>query len=68
MEDVSYGVYLYGWPIQKLLDWYFPLASPFALLPIALVLSGAAGYASWHLVESPWLKRRNKSQAAAEGA
>lgn len=26
--DISYGLYLYGWPTQKLLLWYFPLLSP----------------------------------------
>ena len=62
MDDVSYGLYLYGWPIQKLLDWYFPTVSPFVLLLAALVMSSLAGYASWHLVESMWLKRERNSK------
>lgn len=67
LPDVSYGVYLYGWPIQKILvaagvrdGW-----SLFALaLPISLVL----GYASHRLVERPavsWGRRMLASPAPA---
>jgi peptidoglycan/LPS O-acetylase OafA/YrhL len=61
--DVSYGLYLYGWPIQKLLDWYFPTISPWVLLPVALLLSISAGYASWRLVEAPFLNRKRATLA-----
>lgn len=55
MRDISYGLYLYGWPIQKLLNWYFPLASPWLLLLPALISSSIAGLASWHFVESRFI-------------
>ena len=60
--DVSYGVYIYGWPIQQLLwpigrdsaaHW---LVNTALAIPLALML----GWASWLLVEKPALalKRR----------
>jgi peptidoglycan/LPS O-acetylase OafA/YrhL len=57
LPDISYGLYLYGWPTQKLLNWYFPTASVWLLLVATVGLASLAGYASWHLVEAPWLKR-----------
>lgn len=58
LTDISYGLYLYGWPIQKLLLWYFPAVSVWLLLAATAGLASLAGYLSWHLVEAPWLKRR----------
>ena len=54
--DVSYGVYLYGWPVQNLCVWYFPHISPWVLFAVAWPLALALGFASWHLVESPCLR------------
>lgn len=59
-DDISYGLYLYGWPIQKLLVLYFPTASPWLLLLPALVLASLAGYLSWNLVEKHFLKRASR--------
>jgi peptidoglycan/LPS O-acetylase OafA/YrhL len=61
-DDISYGLYLYGWPIQKLLLWFFPTASPWLLLLPALALAGLAGYLSWNLVEKRFLKRTSKTR------
>jgi peptidoglycan/LPS O-acetylase OafA/YrhL len=50
-NDVSYGVYLYGWPAQKLFLWYLP-AAPLAGQAIGtLGVSLLLGWASWHLIE-----------------
>lgn len=55
LPDVSYGVYLYGWPVQKLLIFWWP-ALPFQLVFLAsLILCLALGYASWMAVERPML-------------
>ncbi len=57
-SDVSYGVYLYGWPIQKLIIWVVPdLAVPLIFL-CSLGLSMLAGYLSWHLVEKRFMRNR----------
>lgn len=61
-HDVSYGVYIYGWPIQQLLTMAgfsaLGLAPYLALsfVPIALV-----AYASARLVEEPALRLRHRT-------
>jgi peptidoglycan/LPS O-acetylase OafA/YrhL len=55
LPDVSYGVYLYGWPIQKLIIWWFPACSPWLLFFVSAVAAIAAGWASWNLVEKRFM-------------
>ncbi|MDF7810496.1 acyltransferase [Hymenobacter sp. YC55] len=55
MSDISYGVYLYGWPIQKLLEWYFPTVSVWVLVVVAFGLCCVMGAASWHLIEKHFI-------------
>jgi peptidoglycan/LPS O-acetylase OafA/YrhL len=54
--DLSYGVYLYGWPIQQLLLFYTGQAlPPLALFVLALAISYATAWLSWTCVERPCL-------------
>jgi peptidoglycan/LPS O-acetylase OafA/YrhL len=50
-SDLSYGVYLWGFPVQQTLLWLIPeqstLFNQAASLAVALLL----GFVSWHLVE-----------------
>lgn len=59
MPDVSYGVYLYGWPIQKLILWYFPATTPAVLFIVSALMSLLLGAASWYAVEKPFMKLRS---------
>jgi peptidoglycan/LPS O-acetylase OafA/YrhL len=61
LPDVSYGVYLYGWPIQKLLLWYMPSLTPWALFGIAAPAAILAGAGSWFLIEKPALRFKGPS-------
>jgi peptidoglycan/LPS O-acetylase OafA/YrhL len=61
LPDVSYGVYLYAWPIQKLLLWYFPGMSPWSLSVFAAFGAVLAGVLSWYLIEKPALKFKGPS-------
>lgn len=67
-NDISYGVYLYGWPIQKLVWWYFPtMPLPLALAATA-VLAVGFGWASWLCIERPalrWGRRISGRRVAA---
>jgi peptidoglycan/LPS O-acetylase OafA/YrhL len=49
--DVSYGAYLYGWPVQKLLLWYFPLMSPWLLFVLSAIACITLGAISWSIIE-----------------
>jgi len=67
-NDVSYGIYLYAWPITKLLDWWFPNATLAFLIVATFALACACGWLSWLLIEKPAMKifrSRKKAVAAA---
>ncbi len=57
LPDISYGIYLYSFPIQALLTWWYPHTSPWLLLPVEIMGAIIAGLFSWYLVEKPLLHR-----------
>lgn len=72
--DISYGTYLYGFPVQVMIEWFLPGLPLAGHMLLALALSYGVAYASWTLVERPalslkdvaWsdLRRRSKAVAA----
>ncbi len=64
--DYSYGIYLYGFPIQQAIVAGTGILNPFALFfmttgPVTLLAMG-----SWHLVEKPTLRLRKGFSMAAK--
>jgi len=59
-HDISYGVYLYGWPSQQLVLHFAPGSSPLSVTFWATLLAGTLAVLSWRYVERPalGLKRR----------
>lgn len=53
--DISYGVYLYGWPIAIYLHWLNPALGPWELAALTLPLTFIAGALSWWGIEK-WAK------------
>ena len=53
--DLSYGIYLYGWPIQQTLHALWPELSGPALLAPALAVTLPVAALSWYGVERPAL-------------
>ena len=53
--DLSYGTYLYGWPVQQTLVQLFPGAAALSLLPLAVAISLIVAALSWYVVEKPAL-------------
>jgi peptidoglycan/LPS O-acetylase OafA/YrhL len=53
-NDISYGVYLYAWPIQNLSIKYLPGITPWGVLAISAAVSCVLGWASWVLIERRW--------------
>jgi len=49
--DPSYGVYLYGFPIQQTLFHFWPAMGPIDNAVASAVLSLLCGLGSWHLIE-----------------
>jgi peptidoglycan/LPS O-acetylase OafA/YrhL len=67
MGDWSYGAYLYGYPVQQVLAHFKLHEASFAgyVLACSIVTFALAGL-SWHLVEKPalrWKERAAKAQA-----
>ena len=58
--DLSYGVYLYGWPLQQALVALLPATGTALLLVPSLGLTALVAALSWHGIEKPALalKRR----------
>lgn len=55
--DFSYGVYLYGWPVQALVFYFFKdYIHPYSFFFIALPIAVLMAFLSWHIVEKPLLK------------
>ena len=54
--DISYGVYLYGWPVQMLLIWYIGDITPMGVFSTAMVICSVLGLVSWYSIEKPFLK------------
>lgn len=70
LPDISYGVYLYGWPLTKLAYWFYPSLSPWLATGAVLLLSATCGLISWYGVEKPFLslKSRTRQTALPQGA
>jgi peptidoglycan/LPS O-acetylase OafA/YrhL len=49
--DYSFGVYIYGFPIQQMANQLMPELTSYPSNLICLTLALAAGYLSWNLVE-----------------
>ena len=55
-SDISYGVYLWGWPAQQLMHLWFPDEGKIFNWVTATVLALLFGYASWHLIEKHFIR------------
>lgn len=63
--DYSYGVYLYGFPIQQTLVQVFGLREPLVLFALAIPPVTLLAMFSWHVVEKPTLRLRKGFSFAA---
>ena len=67
--DLSYGVYLFHWPIQQSVVHAFPsIDSWWLMLLISLPLTAVCAWLSWNLIEKPILLRKKPILAAVDRA
>jgi peptidoglycan/LPS O-acetylase OafA/YrhL len=57
-SDVSYGLYIYAFPVQQTTTWLLGPMTPTQNVAIALPVTLALAALSWRLVEKPGLDRR----------
>jgi peptidoglycan/LPS O-acetylase OafA/YrhL len=55
--DLSYGLYIYGWPVAQTILHFRPGLAPVELAALSLLCTVPFAVASWHLVERPGLGR-----------
>ena len=58
--DYSYGIYLYGFPMQQVVKVWLPHAPLIVQFAVALVLITLFAAFSWHWIEKPILKLRSR--------
>lgn len=68
-NDISYGVYIYAFPVQQLLVIAgLTMLDLFSFSLLALVLTIPLALASWYWVEKPMLRFRKRTPALAPAA
>jgi len=69
--DLSYGLYIYGWPSEQLAIWLQHGHAPWYLVFLpGLAIAAILAFLSWHLIEGPALrlKPRGPARVAATAA
>jgi peptidoglycan/LPS O-acetylase OafA/YrhL len=59
LGDLSYGTYLYGWPVEQVVRSMIGPTSGWTLFLISLPIAMACGWLSWHLVEKRAMRLKN---------
>lgn len=57
--DLSYGTFLYGWPVQKVLIHMFPAMGVIVHICFVVPITLAFAWLSWRLVEAPFLRLKS---------
>ncbi|MDB6173248.1 MAG: acyltransferase 3 [Chthoniobacteraceae bacterium] len=61
--DFSYGIYLYGFPVQQILVLFLaPLLNPYTLILLSIAILFPIAAMSWFLVERPCLTSRRRQR------
>ena len=62
--DLSYGVYLYGWPVQQLVKQATQSTDPWLMLALSAAITWSCAWMSYRLVERPALRLKAPLTAA----
>lgn len=70
--DLSYGLYLFGWPVQQMLRQFLDLRQPMVMFMISTLITGCLAWVLFRYVEKPamalrhpledWLSRSSPSR------
>ncbi len=59
--DISYGTYIYGWPVMQLMISFLPDLGQLQLFALTLVVLIPVAYLSWRCIEKPALAFKRRS-------
>jgi peptidoglycan/LPS O-acetylase OafA/YrhL len=65
--DISYGTYLYAWPIQNLLIRHISNISLWQVIALTVIGSSTLALLSWNLIEKPSLKLKSRTVFGTAG-
>ncbi len=69
MGDISYGVYLWAFPIQQIVIAHLlGLVVFWSSMLLASIVTTALALASWHFIERPALRLRTRGNSPPEAA
>ncbi len=60
LGDLSYGVYIYAWPVQQTAELLYPDNNPYENAALSVAVTLILAKLSWALVEKPSLKLKRK--------
>ena len=63
--DLSYGTYLFAWPVQQLVAMWDWASGPWSFIAISGTITLALAAGSWFLVEAPTMRRWSRSPRPA---
>jgi peptidoglycan/LPS O-acetylase OafA/YrhL len=69
--DLSYGLYIYGWPVEQCVVYFSGAAAPWwAVFLISTAITVPVAFLSWHLIEKRcrWRRRAAARPALAAAA
>lgn len=58
--DISYGLYIYAWPIQQAIAHSFPDGNAYTNMALSTLVVSVIAYLSWHFIESPILSKKQQ--------
>jgi peptidoglycan/LPS O-acetylase OafA/YrhL len=66
--DLSYGVYLYGWPVQQLVRVFSPVDTPWVTLALCLPITLVCAWLSHRFIEAPALRLKGPAWSGLQQA
>lgn len=58
--DLSYGIYIYGWPVKQLIIQFGLASTWYAVGALATVITLALAFLSWHVIEKVALSYKDR--------
>lgn len=58
--DISYGLYIYAFPVQQSIAYWIPQVRPLSMFMLSTAITVSLAILSWRFVEKPALKMKGK--------